>query len=180
MTIFKINLLIPQKKFHLVEGKPKAYRACSTQLEFKIERPQLIQRIKFILSMLCRTSTEVSLRFCDTVEMAQTNSTFRKKNKLTDVLSFPYDELPIHGASFYLGDILICVGVCQRQAKLAKISFAQEIEKMIIHGIVHLKGFDHERNLHAERVMQSLEVSLQQELLKKLGKPKWWQGTGHE
>lgn len=177
MTAFKINILISQKNFHLVDGKPGLFRDCHEQFEFKVARMALIQRAKFILSLLCRAPTEISLRFCDTSEMRQANHTFRGKNKLTDVLSFPYDELPINGANSYLGDILICVGVCQRQAKLAKIFFAQELEKMIIHGIVHLKGFDHERNLHAERVMQNLETTLQQELLKKLGKPKWLQGS---
>jgi probable rRNA maturation factor len=141
---------------------------CSVSLsKFKI-------RIKFILSLICDFSTEVSIRICDEKEMLSTNSYYRGKDYPTDVLSFPCSDVidPKSGYS-YLGDILICLPVCFNQAKQARISLAQELERMVIHGIVHLKGFDHERNKNAWRVMSLLEKSLQNELNKKMGKPRW-------
>jgi len=139
----------------------------------KINNLELKTRIKFILSLLCDFSSELSIRFCDIPEMIQANSSFRKKNYATDVLSFPNMSFQNEGPLCYLGDILICLPVCLQQAKKAKVSLAAELEKMIIHGIVHLKGFDHERNSSAWQVMNSLEAVLQKELIKVLKKPTW-------
>lgn len=111
---------------------------------------------------------EVSLRFCGTKEMAQTNLQFRQKNKATDVLSFA-PNLSIEKNPYYLGDILICLPTCAKQAKTAKHSLSQELIKMIIHALVHLKGFDHERGQPAARIMNKLEKALLQELKKELG-----------
>lgn len=145
--------------------------------EFKnmtVKIMELKLRVKFILSLLCDFSTEVSIKFCHTDEMQQTNTSFRKKNYATDVLSFP-NILPGNQTNnaFYLGDILICIPVCLAQAKKAKVSIAFELEKMIVHGIVHLKGFDHERSPSAWRVMNSLEGMLHNELIAVLKKPTW-------
>ncbi|MES2615930.1 MAG: rRNA maturation RNase YbeY [Bdellovibrionota bacterium] len=141
--------------------------------QMKIKVVELKTRVKFILSLLCNFSTEVSIKFCDKIEMQQANSSYRKKNYATDVLSFPNTTLHSEGNYFYLGDILICAPVCLEQAKKAKVTFSQELEKMIIHGIVHLKGLDHDRNSSAWRVMNSLETILQKELVKNLQKPSW-------
>lgn len=139
----------------------------------KIESSNLKTRIKFILSLICDFSTEISIKFCDTEEMLHTNKTYRKKNYATDVLSFPNSTLQNQEKLVYLGDILICLPVCIEQAKKAKHSLSVELEKMIIHGIVHLKGFDHERNQSAWQVMNVLESVLQKELIRGLNKPTW-------
>ena len=133
----------------------------------------LKQRIKFILSLICNSSTELSIRFCDESEMLAANTSFRKKKYPTDVLSFPNLCSPHNGEPIYMGDILICIPVCIVQAKKAKHTLCEELEKMIIHGIVHLKGLDHERDLSSFRVMSSFEFSLQKELIVKFKKPIW-------
>jgi probable rRNA maturation factor len=154
---FKPNIIIEKKKL-------KNINLNSTDLK---------NRIKYILSLVCDFSTELSIKFCDSEEMIQVNSSFRKKNYATDVLSFP-NTMPQEDSSYvYLGDILICVPVCIEQAKKAKHTLSNELEKMLIHGIVHLKGFDHERNMSAFRVMSALEKAIQTELVKELKKPKW-------
>jgi len=140
----------------------------------KTSLSDLKKRIHFILSMLCDFSTEVGIRFCDEVEMQSSNSYYRGKNYPTDVLSFPYkNDLTNETGYSYLGDILICIPVCYNQALKARVTMTEELEKMIIHGIVHLKGFDHERNKSAWKVMTLLEQSLLKELQKEMGKPKW-------
>jgi len=158
------------KKIHF---KPNIFVDKTNLKMLKIKNVELKNRIKFILSLLCDFSTEVSVKFCDKSEMIQANNSFRKKNYATDVLSFPSTSFQDEEDFSYLGDILICIPVCIEQAKKAKVSVVKELEKMIIHGIVHLKGFDHERNKSAYNVMNTLEVAIHKELIKCLKNPKW-------
>jgi probable rRNA maturation factor len=67
------------------------------------------------------------------------NRKYRRKNKATDVLSFP-------GTGDYLGDIAISRGIAQKQAKLLGHSFAVELRVLALHGLLHLLGYDHERD----------------------------------
>ena len=71
--------------------------------------------------------------------MKKLNKKFLKKNKTTDVLSFPtnlkYDK------NYYLGDIAICYEIINKRSKLT--NFKYEFDKMWIHGYLHLLGFDH-------------------------------------
>jgi probable rRNA maturation factor len=68
------------------------------------------------------------------------NRKFRKKDKATDVLSFPAEE---PGS---LGDVLISSGVAARQARVAGHSLATELRVLALHGLLHLLGYDHERD----------------------------------
>ena len=68
------------------------------------------------------------------------NRKFRKKDQATDVLSFPAEE------SGYLGDVVISSGVAARQARAAGHSLATELRVLALHGLLHLLGYDHERD----------------------------------
>ena len=68
------------------------------------------------------------------------NREFRKKDKPTDVLSFPAEE------PGYLGDVVISSGVAARQARAAGHSLATELRVLALHGLLHLLGYDHERD----------------------------------
>jgi probable rRNA maturation factor len=68
------------------------------------------------------------------------NRKFRNKDKTTDVLSFPSEE---PGS---LGDVVISSGVAARQARAAGHSFATELRVLALHGLLHLLGYDHERD----------------------------------
>jgi probable rRNA maturation factor len=68
------------------------------------------------------------------------NRKFRKKDKTTDVLSFPAEE------PGYLGDVVISSGVAARQARAARHSLATELRVLALHGLLHLLGYDHERD----------------------------------
>jgi len=68
------------------------------------------------------------------------NRKFRKKDKATDVLSFPSEE------PNYLGDVVISSGVAARQARTAGHSLATELRVLALHGLLHLLGYDHERD----------------------------------
>ena len=164
----------PHHKVTLVS----AGRSC----RIKLVRKQAQVRIQFLLSLLCDFSSGVNIRFCDSKEMLATNLSFRGKNKATDVLSFPalpgtpYEETghAVHSkTTFALGDLLVCVPVCRLQAKQHRASLSQEMERMIIHGIVHLRGLDHERSEAGWKVMTALEKALIKELNSQFHEPSW-------
>ena len=68
------------------------------------------------------------------------NRQYRRKDKATDVLSFP------SGERGYLGDVVIAAGVAARQAHEAGHTFATELRVLALHGLLHLLGYDHERD----------------------------------
>jgi probable rRNA maturation factor len=85
------------------------------------------------------------------------NTTFRGKDKATNVLSFPARR------GDYLGDVAIAYGVTTKEARAAKKSFADHATHLAIHGVLHLLGYDHE-TARAARVMEPLETAILDEL----------------
>jgi probable rRNA maturation factor len=107
---------------------------------------------------------EVTIRIVDTEEMLLLNSTYRQKHKTTNVLSFPFilpeeieTEIPI------LGDIVICAEVVNQEAQEQHKSPESHWAHMVIHGIFHLLGYDHETDKDAE-TMEGLEIEIMQSL----------------
>jgi len=80
------------------------------------------------------------------------NHNFRGKDKPTNVLSFP-------GADGYAGDIALAYGVTKKEAKAAGKTVADHATHLVVHGVLHLAGHDHERPKQA-RVMEGLEVRI--------------------
>ena len=87
-------------------------------------------------------------------EIRKLNREFRGKNKPTDVLSFP---APRPLASGLLGDIAIATGVAKRQARERRHSVQTELRVLALHGLLHLLGYDHERD---DGRMQRVERTL--------------------
>ena len=85
------------------------------------------------------------------------NTTFRGKDKATNVLSFPARR------GDYLGDVAIAYGVTAKEARAAKKSFADHATHLAVHGVLHLLGYDHE-TARAARVMEPLEAAILDEL----------------
>lgn len=90
--------------------------------------------------------TEVTIAFIDDEAMKDLNRKFRKKGKTTDVLTFPaddsYNEPSATGRP--LGDIVISVDQARRQAADEKHSLATEVRYLVLHGVLHALGYDHE------------------------------------
>jgi len=85
---------------------------------------------------------EIVLAFVDDPEIRELNRKFRRKDKATDVLSFPLNERGADG-KFYLGDIIISVTTAAAQAQDLGHSLERELETLAVHGFIHLLGFDH-------------------------------------
>jgi probable rRNA maturation factor len=90
--------------------------------------------------------SEVSIAFVDDDGMRELNKRFRAKDKTTDVLTFPADDSYGDPAQDGrpLGDIVICVDQARRQAADEKHSLAMEVRYLIVHGVLHALGHDHE------------------------------------
>jgi probable rRNA maturation factor len=103
--------------------------------------------------------TEVSIAFIDDDAMKELNQKFRKKAATTDVLTFPaddsYNEPSATGRP--LGDIVISVDQARRQAADEKHSLSTEIRYLVVHGILHALGYDHETD---RGEMNTLEIEV--------------------
>ena len=103
--------------------------------------------------------TELSIALVDDETMTGLNRKFRKKNKTTDVLTFPaddsYNEPSAKGRP--LGDIVISVDQARRQALEEKHSLATELRYLILHGVLHALGYDHETD---QGEMNALEAEV--------------------
>ncbi len=87
---------------------------------------------------------QVSLAFIGEAEMKKLNHDWRGKNKVTDVLSFEEDNFISPEKEKSLGEVIVCVPQARRQARLLKHPLAEEIDRLLIHGLAHLLGYDHE------------------------------------
>jgi len=88
--------------------------------------------------------------------MRRLNRDYRKKNRTTDVLAFPMREGP-GPASALMGDVVISVPTAAQQARQLGRSLDAELTILLIHGILHLCGYDHERSNREARRMQQRE-----------------------
>jgi probable rRNA maturation factor len=105
-----------------------------------------------------RDASGVTLRIVGESEGRRLNATYRKKAKATNVLSFPYG----HGS----GDVVLCHPVIAREARAQGKTLAAHYAHLVVHGILHLRGYDHEKKRDALR-MERREVRI----LRRLGFP---------
>ena len=101
---------------------------------------------------------ELTVVFLNDSQMLRYNSRYRNKNSSTDVLSFPLNEI-IDGIH-YLGDILISVETTESQSIQKGHSFRKELQILLLHGLLHLLGYDHETD---QGQMNRLERRLRKE-----------------
>jgi probable rRNA maturation factor len=114
--------------------------------------------LKKAYSKLGKQRSEVSVRVVSTEEISNLNQTYRGNPSPTNVLSFPADLESEQGVTL-LGDIVICSQVVLAESREYEKSFGDRYAHMVVHGMLHLMGYDHQED--AERVeMESLEVEL--------------------
>lgn len=110
---------------------------------------------------------EVSLGFVGEKEMQKLNTQHMGKKRPTDVLSFPAAKdarFREPGAPQYWGDLVVCIPYASREAKRRGIDVREEVVRLIIHGLLHLRGFDH-RTEKEELRMFSLQECLVEKIL---------------
>jgi probable rRNA maturation factor len=115
-----------------------------------------IKRTQDMLNALGSSDSSVTIAFMSDRKIRSLNQQFRGINTPTDVLSFPND--PEEGQ---LGDIAISVETAARQAKENGLTLNEEIAQLILHGLIHLSGYDHETD---NGEMNRLELRLRKKL----------------
>ena len=111
-----------------------------------------------ILKLVGRDQAELSLALIGNSEMRRLNARYRHKDYPTDVLSFTIEGTVAE--SGLLGDVILSVEKARQQAKERRHSLDLEMATLLIHGIVHLLGYDHERSAKDARAMGRVEKKL--------------------
>jgi probable rRNA maturation factor len=114
-------------------------QSVQSRLRRAYSNKRLFEKVGTILDAVKRRKGIVTVLFTDDREIRKLNRRYRGMRKATDVLSFP----PGDGGR-YLGDIVISVETAARQAKEHEIPFAEEILRLLVHGVLHLVGHEHE------------------------------------
>ena len=122
--MIKVNILLSSSRWLNNIKKPKQY------FRKKINTLNKISNKK--------SKNEISILLTDNKNMKKLNFKFRRKNKPTDVLSFPLDK------KGYIGDIAISYEFVKKKSNLT--SFGYELDRLWIHGYLHLIGYDHKNN----------------------------------
>src|ERR1700722_811816 len=137
---------------------------------------QLAKRV--LEAQALKGEVEVSLLFVDEVSMAELNERFMGESGPTDVLAFPIEDEPEPGGRspdeggrgpggptelddvpLLLGDVVVCPAVAARNAAVHGVAIDAEVELLVVHGILHLLGMDHEEDDEAQ-VMEKRQRDL--------------------
>ncbi len=112
------------------------------------------------------TSVDLTVVLSDDAEVSDLNHRFMGIDSPTDVLSFPSDEVDPESGARYLGDIILSIPRAMEQANQGKHPLEAEIQLLIVHGVLHLLGYD-----HVEQPDQEKMWSVQADILKEMGSP---------
>lgn len=108
-------------------------------------------------------AAEMTIRVVDETEGLMLNETYRHKAYATNVLTFTFDDVPLFEGMPLLGDIVLCAPVVASEAMAQHKSLLAHYAHLVVHGVLHLQGYDH---LHDEdaKVMEQLETDILQRL----------------
>jgi probable rRNA maturation factor len=127
----------------------------------RIAERRIVRAASALLSATGRPDATLSLSFVGDAAMRRINREHRAKDRTTDVLSFPFYEpfrvpkRPTPGdPELLIGDIVISVDVAKRQAAAYDATLDEEIERLLVHGIAHLLGHDHEEPRERARMLR--------------------------
>jgi probable rRNA maturation factor len=132
------------------------------QTKFKIERKNIRNTVLNIFKILDFPDKEISIFLTDDENIKQLNKQYLGKNKATNVLSFSMKEGEYGNINpEIMGDIIISVETAQKDAVKGKLTVRQEIDFLLIHGILHLSGYNHENTSKEEAArMKHKEIEL--------------------
>ncbi len=111
--------------------------------------------VEAALAVQDRAKVELTVRVVDEAEAAELNETYRHKQGPTNVLSFPFEDPPGVETGI-LGDLVVCAPVVEREAHEQGIALESHWAHMVVHGVLHLYGYDHLDDAGA-REMEAIE-----------------------
>ena len=112
-------------------------------------RPQIRAWVRAALDVDEKRGGQITIRFVEPEEGQSLNSDYRGKDYATNVLSFPYEVEPV-----VAGDLVICAAVVEREAAEQEKTLEAHYAHLIVHGILHLQGYDHEIGENEARLME--------------------------
>ncbi|MFU8826742.1 MAG: rRNA maturation RNase YbeY [Brevefilum sp.] len=124
------------------------------------DQQMLVKAIQTTLDFEGMPNSDLTLKFTGDIEMRQLNQTYRQIDQTTDVLSFSQDYIDPETGRLYLGDIIISLEQAQKQAQENHRALHEECARLVIHGTLHLIGYD-----HAEPDEEAYMWELQERLL---------------
>ena len=127
--MIKANVVVDFPKWKKKIKNPEKYLRC------KLKKLQKILGFK-------NKNQEFSILLTNNHKMKKLNYKFRKKNKITDVLSFPLNNTIKN--NIYIGDIAVSFEIINKRSTISDFNY--EFDKMWIHGFLHLAGYDHKKN----------------------------------
>jgi probable rRNA maturation factor len=137
------------------------------QRKIRVNLRQLKKDSLKALRLLNLQRAELSILLAGAKRTKELNLKYRGVNRTTDVLSFPIyespDEFPAD-ADFLIGDIVINPSQALIQAKEHGVTFKEELRRLLVHGLLHLLGYDHEKNTYQRRKMIKKETELLEKL----------------
>jgi len=118
-----------------------------------------------LLAAVGESAAEMAVCLVDDARIRDLNRRYRGKRGVTDVLAFAMREGPrAPGDEHVLRDVVISLDAAVRQARRRGRSVAAEVRRLLVHGMLHLLGYDHERSAVAARAMRSMERRLLRQL----------------
>lgn len=127
-----------------------AVQLCVSVTRYAVRRSSLMRLVEQILALIGESKAELSVSLVGDARIRRLNRDFRNKDRSTDVLAFPIREamMPtgVRGPTGMLGDVVVSVPTAVRQARQAARSVHDELAALFVHGVLHLCGYDHERN----------------------------------
>ena len=118
-------------------------------------RPQIRAWVRAALDVDEKRGGQITIRFVEPEEGQSLNSDYRGKDYATNVLSFPYEVEPV-----VAGDLVICAAVVGREAAEQEKTLEAHYAHLIVHGILHLQGYDHEIGENEARLMEDKERTI--------------------
>ena len=118
-------------------------------------RPQIRAWVRAALDVDGKRGGQITIRFVDSEEGQSLNSDYRGKDYATNVLSFPYETKPV-----VAGDLVICPAVVEREAAEQRKTLEAHYAHLIVHGVLHLQGYDHETGDEDAQQMEATERSI--------------------
>ena len=111
--------------------------------------------VQATLELAPDTTGDLTVVLSQDRELQRLNRDFLGKDEPTDVLAFPSGEVDLETGSLYMGDVIISVETAVRQAEQAGHDLLSEIQLLVVHGTLHLMGFDHGNKLEKDHMWKA-------------------------
>ena len=123
---------------------------------------ELVKWVKEVLKLEQHGDTELTIRFVSEEESAELNNQYRNKKNSTNILSFPF-EMPEEVELDLLGDLIVCSDIVKKEAAEQQKEELAHWAHMIVHGTLHLLGYDHLTDTEAS-IMETKEIKILSQL----------------